>query len=285
MPKRFFKITRDTCAIVNPLTSICFVNALTHPWGYEKLFAAISLTLLSIMTTLKKTRNPSGTTTKRDALGQIQAKRMANKYPLLDNPANLPFDQIQELLIAALRGDIQKLDTHIEALEERGLSIFDLTWNMDPFHFSVNEQNGAFVSKRNIAVLMQYAQVTDAIIYLAKRARVQAPAVFREILDACELNWALGLNGRAEAKRNWGIWTTIIAPQTEKQALDMLQDSYVDYLGGKAQETWKLSAETFLAQNCKRALESEVGAKTPHHETPGSPNAIGSPTGSVSPRL
>lgn len=127
------------------------------------------------------------------------------------------------MLTAALRGDFQKLDADIEALEERGLSIFDLTWNTDPFHFSVNEQNGALVSKGNITALMHYAQVTDAIICLAKKARVQAPAVFRKILNVGVLTWALGLNGRTEAKRNWCVWKTIIAPQTERLTLGMLQ--------------------------------------------------------------
>lgn len=237
------------------------------------------------MPTPKKTASPSTTTKKRDVLGPIQAKRFANEYPLLDSPANLPFEQIQSLLIAALRGDLEQLDTKIKALEDSGAHIFDLTWNVNPFRSAVDVQGEPFVTKGNISDLMHLAYVTEATIYFARKARSEAPGVFRNNLDGCVLGWSLGLNGRSEARRYWHIWNAIIVPQTEEQALHMLKDPCLDYLGDHAQAIWKRTAEVFLAQNCQRILTSGVGASPADHESLGSPNLSDVYTGSTTPRL
>ena len=226
------------------------------------------------MPTQMQTISPPIPTPKPDVLGPIQAKRFANQYPLLDNPANLPPPQIQSLLIAAVRGDIQQLDVLVKAIEEMGANIFDLVWNLDPFRGAVNwtNGNGPPVTRGDIVMLLRRAYATDAIIYFARMARSKAPEVFKKILTACIMTWGTGINGPAESKRYWKIWEAIIVPQTEEQALSMFEDPIQDYLDSEVKSMWKQTAEVFLAQHCRHAVASTIDPASTSHETPRSPD-------------
>ena len=223
-----------------------------------------------IMPTQKQTIIRSISTPKPDVLGPIQAERFANQFPLLDNPAHLPRPQIQSLLIAAVRGDIQQLDVLVKAIEAMDANIFDLAWNIDPMRGGGNSTNGLFVTRGHIVMLLRRAYATDATIYFAQMARSKAPEVFKKILTACIMTWGTGINGPEESKRYWKIWEAIIVPQTEEQALSMFEDPIQDYLDSEVKSMWKQTAEIFLARHCRQAVASTIDLGSTSHETLGS---------------
>lgn len=224
------------------------------------------------MPTQKPTDSSAKSTSKSGVLGPIQAKRFANQFPLLDNPANLPPPLIQSVLIAAVRGDIQQLDVLVKAIEAMGANIFDLTWNMDPMRGGVNwtNGNGPPVTRGNIFMLLRRAYATDATIYFARVARSKAPEVFKTMLTTCIMTWGTGINGPAESKRYWKIWEAIIVPQTEEQALSMFEDPIQDYLDSEVKSMWKQTAEIFLAQHCRHAVTSIIDPGSTSQEAPDS---------------
>ena len=184
------------------LTSISFKNALLFHRRYEKLKAENSPTHFQIMPTPKQTTSKSTSTKKRDVLRPIQAKRFASQYPLLDNPANLPIDQVQSLLITALRGDIQQLKHQVKALEEIGANVFALTWNVNHLHKSSRFKDDVFMAKADICEVVMLVEVTDSVIYFAKNAKSEAPQIFEEVVNSYEFDWTARLQGQAVAHKS-----------------------------------------------------------------------------------